>query len=103
MDETIFTHIGDWQDFDPGWLVALAEDQHPEHPQIASALQACTRCQPSNQAYLTFVDPGRPQYDAPWQFAANVWLHDPDHGEIIIDVLTNGRIGGLEFIDRIEA
>jgi hypothetical protein len=103
MDERMFTQIGTWQDFDPGWLVQLALAQLPAHPQIARALQECTRCRPESQGYATFVDSGRPnKADGPWQFAMNVSLHDPTHGEIVLDVLTNGRIGGLEFMERPE-
>jgi hypothetical protein len=103
MDERIFSQIGTWQAFDPGWLVRLAEDQHPRHPQIAQALQECTRGRPESRSYIHFVDPRRPQQaDSPWQFATTVTLHDPQAGEISLDVLTNGRIGGVEFLDRLD-
>jgi hypothetical protein len=103
MDEGIFAHLGEWQDFDPSWLVRLAEVQHPRHPQVAAALQTCNRCRPESRSYIRFVDPLRPQQpDMPWQLATSLHLHDSELGPIVLDVLTNGRIGGVELLDRIE-
>lgn len=104
MDERIFSQLGTWQAFDPAWLVRLAADQLPDHPQIAQALAECKRCCAESASYVQFVDPQRPQpTDSPWQFATTVTLRDPELGHLCLDVLVGGRIGGLEILDRIEA
>lgn len=48
-----------WKDYDPGWLVALAREQHPDEPWLAAALERCTRAQWESRAYVYFVDQER--------------------------------------------
>lgn len=88
-----------WIDYDPSWLVALARDQQPA---LADALAACTRASVESDAYIHFVSSeGASQPGSQWQIACTVFLYDPRHGELVLDVLKDGRIGGIEFSDRI--
>lgn len=92
----------DWQPYDPSWLVGLAEEQYPDQPWLTAALARCTRCHVESPAYTYFVDPecaNKP--GAAWQFAANIELSSPTAGPLLLDVLTEGRIGGVEFLKRI--
>jgi hypothetical protein len=49
-----------------------------------------------SRAYVHFVDP-----NADWQFVRNVILHCPTEGELVLDILTGNRVGGIEFVDRL--
>lgn len=90
-----------WRPYDPSWLVLLALDQRPDLPWLAAALAKCTRCLHTAPHYLHFVAPQRAnQPGASWQFHDNVFLSDPEHGEVALDVLSGGRVGGVEFLER---
>lgn len=91
-----------WRSYDPSWLVELARTQVPERPLLADALEKCTRAKYESDAYLHFVSGRRPnQPGSAWQFHENVTLEDPDQGELILDVLQDGRVGGVEFLSRL--
>ena len=91
-----------WQAYDPSWLVKLAEQQLPEKPELAEALRACTRYSPESDAYYYFVSGRKPnQEGSAWQFKENISLRDPEEGELILDVLKDGRVGGVEFLSRL--
>ncbi|HEX8271302.1 MAG TPA: hypothetical protein VF615_01550 [Longimicrobiaceae bacterium] len=91
-----------WEPYDPAWLVALARDSRPDEPWLAEALARCTRAAEGGRAYLYFVDPARPdEPGSAWQFEENVVLHHPREGELVLDVLRDGRIGGVEFLKRL--
>jgi hypothetical protein len=50
-----------------------------------------------------FVDPQRPnEQGSEWQFLENVVMEHPTDGTIVLDILKDGRVGGVEFVDRIE-
>jgi hypothetical protein len=92
----------EWQPYDPAWLVALARETMPDAPWLAAALAQCTRASQERRAYLYFVDPARAnEPGAAWQFAENVVLHHPREGSLVLDVLKDGRIGGVEFLNRL--
>jgi len=91
-----------WKPYDPGWLVELAREQHPEVVWLSDALVDCTSYGEESPAYYYFVEPSFPnQPGSEWQFACNVVLHHEREGEIVLDVLRGDRIGGVEFIERV--
>jgi hypothetical protein len=88
-----------WIAYDPTWLVDLARVREPE---LVAALTKCKRAQVESKAYIAFVVSDVPnQPGSEWQFARNVHLHDPAHGHLVLDVLEDGRVGGVEFLDRL--
>lgn len=88
-----------WIDYDPAWLVALALKQEPD---VVAALQKCKRAFVESKAYVYFVLPVSPNKPgSEWQFDRNVRLVDSKHGEILLDVLRDGRVGGIEFLVRL--
>jgi hypothetical protein len=88
-----------WQSYNPEWLVVLAEEQLSDFEWLPAAFACCTRCLVESKAFIYFVSPENPnQPGAEWQFERNLQLNSPQHGQIIIDVLTNQRIGGIEFL-----
>lgn len=92
----------EWEPYDPQWLVKLAEEQMPEEPELAQALAACTRCTRESAYMVYFVAPSFPnQPGSAWQFDENVILEDPQEGDLVLDVLKDGRIGGVEFLTKL--
>jgi hypothetical protein len=88
--------------FEPAMLAAVARDQAPDFPWLGHALENSIAGEWESAAYVRFVSkqdanvPG-----AEWQFEKNVVLEHPDFGTVIVDVLTEQRLGGLEFLSRI--
>jgi hypothetical protein len=92
----------DWKPYDPAWLVEWVRANRPELAWLADALARCTRAAQGGRAYLYFVDPGDAnQPGAEWQIADNVTLEHPGEGTLVLDVLTDRRIGGIEFLARL--
>lgn len=91
-----------WEPYDPAWLVELAREQCPGEPALAEALARCTRARREGRAYLHFVEAsgvGRP--GAEWQVERNVMLESRREGAVVLDVLRDGRVGGVEFLARL--
>ena len=92
-----------WVPYDSKWLVELAAQQHPDKQWLQNALKRCTQCRRESKAYLHFVDPQKPnEVGSEWQFKTNLELESPSDGWIILDILKGGRVGGVEFVDRLE-
>ena len=54
------------------------------------------------QPYICFVSGERPnQLDSEWQFEENIVLEHETEGVIVLDILKDGRIGGIEFVNQI--
>ncbi len=94
--------------YDPTWLVDLARQQRPDLPWLAESLAKCTQChkklwgRKKKCIYEYFVDSARAnQPGAEWQIKEGIWLDHPVFGSILLDVLQDGRIGGVEFYDRL--
>ena len=88
-----------WGPYGPTWLVELAREQVPDEAWLPNALSLCTTGRVESPAYIHFVDPSSPE----WQFETSLELQSPVHGWIVLDVLRGYRIGGVEFVDKIEA
>lgn len=90
-----------WHPYDPSWLADLARAQLPGEAWLPEALLRCTtgRVESDSGAYIHFVDP----CCGTWEFKRNLHLASREHGWIVLDVLKEGRIGGVEFVDKIRA
>jgi hypothetical protein len=84
----------------------LAEDaqvQVPELPWLPAALSNCGPGRWESCAYVRYVSPvNSSQPDSQWHFETNVVIDHSVLGMVVIDILQGNRIGGIEFIDRIE-
>ena len=88
-----------WEPYDPAWLVEIARREIPDETWLAEALARCTRAWTSCTTYIHFVDPTNPnQPGSEWQFKQNLVFQN---GRLVLDVLKSGRIGGVEFLDRL--
>jgi hypothetical protein len=92
--------IGGWKAYDPTWLVAQSRRQFPDQPELAEAFSRCLRARGAGGAVVYFVDPARAnQAGSAWQFDRNELLEDTEFGDVVVDVLKDGRIGGIELLD----
>lgn len=93
-----------WEPYDPSWLVAHARRQFPDEPALAEALAACTSARGVGSHTIHFVDDARPnQPGSAWQFDRNVTIEGTEYGDVIVDVLKDGRIGAIELLDQLLA
>jgi len=54
------------------------------------------------QPYIRFVSAERPNLPSTeWQFDENIVLEDESAGTIVLDILKNGKIWGIEFVNQI--
>jgi len=91
----------DLNDF--GWIVQLLKEQEPDRDEILIALKQCKNGTWERKSYVRFVDRTTPNQPwSEWQFKENIVLEHPTEGTIVIDCLKDGRIGGIEFVSRIE-
>lgn len=91
-----------WEAYDPTWLVDLARESCPDEPWLVAALQRCTRAARESRAYIHFVDPANANAPgAEWQFVENILIEHPTDGDIVLDILTDRRVGGVEFLSRL--
>lgn len=92
-----------WAPYDPRWLVQLARKQLPDDWQLHEAPAACTRaqanacCSPKVCGYQ-FLDRSSLNADeSAARFAGNVILMREDETDVILDILADGRVSGIEF------
>ena len=85
------------------WIIKLVKQQAPERKDIIDALQRCENGQWDSKAYLRFVDSTNANLPgAVWQIEESVvFVHEID-GDIVIDLLKGGIIGGIEFVSSKE-
>ena len=64
----------------------------------------CTRALYESEYYIRFVSAALAnQPGAKWQFDRNVLLEDSPEGDLMVDVLKDGSIGGVEFVSKLLA
>ena len=91
------------QGFNPGMLVSVAEEQAPELPWLPAALAGLGAGNWESAAYVRYVSAANAnQPGSEWQFQECVELEHQDLGDLVIDVLSGNRIGGIELIHRIQ-
>ena len=90
------------QPYDPEWLVQAAKKQRPNDDRLHAALGQCTAALSVTSFYIGFVDSTRPnQPGSRWQFSRNILLEDTECGDVVLDVLQSGEIGGVELLSRL--
>ena len=84
--------------FDATGLPELAVAQWPDRPGLAEAFRQCTRQWAESDCYSYLVFPYTPE---PLAIAETLRLDCPVRGGLFVDVLKDGRIGGIEFLDKV--
>jgi len=94
----------EWREFDSQRLVELAVEQYPEEGWLQESLALCSQVADDGTGTYFFFTPREAASDgnSEWEFQKNISLRDPEFGELILDVLQNNRIGGIDFIEKRE-
>lgn len=79
--------------YDPAWLIDSVKKQFPKEAELHKALALCTQVA-GEEPVLYFVDP----QSNDWHVARDFRVNDTPKGDVEIDILKDGRIGGLEFL-----
>lgn len=88
---------------DINWISDLLTEQYPEETGIIENLKNCKEGFWKNRAYLQFVSSDNAnEPDSKWQFEKNIKLEDKLEGTIILDILVENQIGGIEFLKYLE-
>ena len=88
--------------YDLGWLAVEAHRQFPGDAALHTAIATAPAARSVGSAYVEFVSPERPnEPGSAWQFERNVVLEGTAMGMVVVDLLTDGRLGGIEFPDRV--
>lgn len=84
-------------------IIELTRHQEPNRPELVTALQNCKDGQWTSNGYYRFVDSKNAnEIGAEWQIDESIVLEQEVNGDIVLDLLKDGRIGGIEFIDLID-
>lgn len=88
--------------YDIELIVSLIKLQHPVEIEVAKNFEQCKKGYWISKAYIHFVAPIKPnQPGSKWKFDRNIVLEDESEGTIIIDILKENKIGGVEFVNQI--
>lgn len=83
-------------------IIRLVREQEPGREDIIIALQNCKGGHWSSNGYYQFVNSRNPnQLGFVWHDECIV-IEQVNQCDIVIDLLKDGRIGGIEFIDLID-
>ncbi|MGZ3912042.1 MAG: hypothetical protein ACXVBR_18290 [Flavisolibacter sp.] len=84
-------------------IIELVKKQESGRQDIIDALQNTPSGRWTSNGYYCFVDSRNAnEPGAQWQFDESMVLEQENKGEIVLDILKDGRIGGIEFIDLID-
>lgn len=90
-----------YRNYNPDWLVEAAEKRKGEYPWLPNALSKCTSALVGSK-YIRFVNSSRPnKKGSEWQFQENIWLENTIEGDVVLDILQENRVGGVELYDRL--
>ena len=88
--------------YDPAWIVRAAKEQRPNDEGLHAALERCTIALSIEPFYIGFVDARRPNRPGShWQFARNIHLESTEQGDVVLDILKSGEVGGVELQSRL--
>jgi len=84
-------------------IIKLVKEFEPVRQDINLALQNCKEGNWSSKVYYKFVDSiNANQIGSEWQHEECIVIESKKEGDIVIDLLKDGKIGGIEFINLIE-
>ena len=91
-----------WKKYDPKWLIKASEYRFDEYPWLRDALLQCTKAKERSEWYTYFIDDKNPNTPGSnWQFQESITIEDTPEGDIVIDIVKNNRVGGIEYLTRV--
>ncbi|MBL0051853.1 MAG: hypothetical protein IPP29_10265 [Bacteroidetes bacterium] len=92
--------INNKQELNISAIIELVKDTHPDRADVIIGLQKFVGGHLSSKAYYQFVDSKNAnQVGAEWQHDDCIVIAKMD---MVIDLLKDGRIGGIEFISLLD-
>ena len=92
-----------WQRYNPNWLLFDASSYFPQRPWLKNAIRNCNAALWESHAYVYFVDPSNAnKTGSPWQFDHNLQIERTRYGNLVLDILKDRQIGGIEFLERLD-
>lgn len=88
--------------FDIAWIIELLKEQEPDRTDLIEHLEKSTRRKWIRQPYILLVsaeEPNKPGSEG--QIAECLALEHEKEGTIVLDILKDGRIRGIEFVSQI--
>ena len=84
-------------------IIKLVKEQEPEREDIILSLQNCNEGKWTSKAYYSFVisDNKPNQLGSNWQHSECIEIEDYFGGNIVLDILKDDKIGGIEFLELI--
>lgn len=83
-------------------IIELIKEQEPNRIDLIEELEKLERKTWIRQPYIRFISAERPnQPGSEWQFDENIVLEHETEGTIVLDILNDSRIGGIEFVSQI--
>lgn len=84
------------------WIIDLIKEQEPDRFDLIDQLNKFERKMWIRQPYVSLIEGNPLNFPAPeWQLDENVTLEHKTEGTIVLEILKDGRIGGIEFINQI--
>ncbi len=84
------------------WIIDLISEQEPERKDLIEQLNKVEIKSWVGQPYIHFVSGQNPnQEGSEWQFEENIVLEHETEGTIVLDILKDGRVGGIEQLNQI--
>jgi len=84
-------------------LIELVKQQDPNRQDLVIALTNCIGEKWKDKAYFQYVDSKNAnQIGAEWQIEENIIIEHPTKGIVIINLLKDKRIGGIEFYEFLD-
>lgn len=88
---------------DINYIIELIERQKPERLDVIEALRNASNGKWASAGYYQFVDSKNAnQPGADWQIDESFALAQENDANIVLDLLKDGRIGGVEFLGLID-
>jgi hypothetical protein len=79
-------------------LIKILEKEEPENETLIKSLRNCSGGKWKNKAYYQYINSENPnKIGSEWQFLDNIIFEHENYGTIIVDLLKDNKIGGLEF------
>lgn len=83
-------------------LINLLTNEIPNRIELINFTENITIGKWESKAYVHFVNPENPnQPNSEWQFKENIILESKIYGTLILDILSENRIGGVEFLNKL--
>ena len=84
-------------------LLNLLKSEIPNQKELISFVEKIKVENWKSRAYVYFINPQNPnQPNSDWQFEENLILESKKYGTLILDILTDNRIGGVEFYNNLK-